>query len=631
MKSNQITILTSVALTALMCAGCTKDAAYDDLFETDSLDLTVQVGKGLTLPLGSSDKIMLTELLDTAKVKQLEADATGRFGLSETGTINPTSFTVDKKEVQVSPKINGKTFTLESVEQPQQLAELVAKMQEYHLEDRIEAFVNKPLSELAAAVVKINEELGNVIPAFGVDMSFSTKCDNLEFDASAGAFNLEANDVDKALVSVTKVMFEEAVTMTVGFEVSGLPVMDKNYKLTLKDFVLELPEYVLLDDNDDRDATHLKMDDLVCEAKKGATSASAIQSIKAKGFNFGSNPLVNNANTIRLQSTVGVSAKASTDEITVGLEFLTLTKDENGQYGVRITNPISVSPILEVTKATFSEVTGKFDPTIDPVESVIDLNLGEKMDFLKGDDVTIDLKNPAIHLNLKNNCPVGMMADITITTDQDKHVTFGGVNLTGTDGEVSVLLDANKVTEGSFNTLLSPMPNQITVNVQPRADREHDYTVKLGTTYNVSGDYAVDVPLVFNHVVITHNELVENVWGEDRDELTSKLGKLEKARIVMDVESTIPMDLELNIQATEYGRGDKLADGLLQCQHILIAKNTTSKVEAEISIPDTRRVGDLYFVFKGEGTDCELNANQYLRISSAKIQLPEGVTVDLND
>ena len=66
----------AIALSALFAVSCSVDNAYD---LSKDVDMTVAVGEGLTIPLGSTEKIMLTELLDTLDSDVIRIDKESGF------------------------------------------------------------------------------------------------------------------------------------------------------------------------------------------------------------------------------------------------------------------------------------------------------------------------------------------------------------------------------------------------------------------------------------------------------------------------------------------------------------------------------------------------------------------------
>ncbi|MBR6648638.1 MAG: hypothetical protein IKL29_04590, partial [Bacteroidaceae bacterium] len=100
---NKTKLFTNVAfiLVALVTVSCSVDKAYD---LSKDVDMPVSVAEGFTIPLGSTEKIMLTELLDTLDSDVIKIDKeTGFYSIEEKGTIDATEFNVDNTDVEVSP------------------------------------------------------------------------------------------------------------------------------------------------------------------------------------------------------------------------------------------------------------------------------------------------------------------------------------------------------------------------------------------------------------------------------------------------------------------------------------------------------------------------------------------------
>ena len=67
-------IIVACILPAIMLVSCSIDDKYD---MSKELDMTVGVGKGFAVPVGSTEKIMLTELIDTTETDVIKIDAQG--------------------------------------------------------------------------------------------------------------------------------------------------------------------------------------------------------------------------------------------------------------------------------------------------------------------------------------------------------------------------------------------------------------------------------------------------------------------------------------------------------------------------------------------------------------------------
>ena len=75
----------SNAIALFLCAtllSCSVDNDYD---LSKDVDFTIAVGNGLSIPLGSTDKIMLTEMIDPEGSDILSTDDDGSYIISKGG------------------------------------------------------------------------------------------------------------------------------------------------------------------------------------------------------------------------------------------------------------------------------------------------------------------------------------------------------------------------------------------------------------------------------------------------------------------------------------------------------------------------------------------------------------------
>ena len=88
-------IATGVISASLLVACAQKESC--DL--TKELDLTISVGKDLAFPIGSTGKIMLSDLIDPTDIDILEVDTvTGDYSLVKSGAISCASNFLSQSE-----------------------------------------------------------------------------------------------------------------------------------------------------------------------------------------------------------------------------------------------------------------------------------------------------------------------------------------------------------------------------------------------------------------------------------------------------------------------------------------------------------------------------------------------------
>ncbi len=611
-------LLSPALLSAILMVGCSTDAAYDRLLESDGIDFSIKIADGLTIPFGSTDKIMLTELMDTAKVKQLSASPDGQFYLSEQGTIEPSAFGVTAPKFNLKPTLNANTFTLDAIGLPQEVQDILTLLESQGL---LEGYLNRSLGE---------------IPGISGEIQTQVQCSDLSFDKGSD-FNIHITDVTDGLVELSSVELLQKVLLQLDINISGLPGLSQAYGLTLDDLILQLPEFIkvsLPDGTPVADPTHISLGSLTASKTAGSSSAKLSLQLYISGLDFGGTPIQNNHGVMERSGTAAVAGVLSSATIGINANDLIVAKDADGTFKVQFANSITLNPEFADMEMELHNVTGKFSPSISSSSTSVNIDLGDDMTFLRGNDVAIDLKDPAISIDINNPCPVRIFADFTLNASNGREVKFNQVDLSDPSGSKTIVLDKDNAAEGyNFSTFLSPVPQTVSVNIQPYADQLNTYTYTLGEEQEVSGSYRVNVPLTFNSINFTYDKRVTNIWGENREDLTDKLSSIG-AELLLTLENAIPMDLELSVVGTNIQTHSE-DPSLVTSQFATIkagslSKPSESQMQAVFRINDARDLEDLIIRIKGNGDNCEFNANQYLRIKSASIHLNEGITVDLN-
>ena len=87
-------------MSLLLLAACSVDKAFD---LSKDIDMTVSVGGGVTIPLGSTEKILLTEMIDTLDSDVIRADENGFYSIYKDGEIDATNFKVNEVDIDIAP------------------------------------------------------------------------------------------------------------------------------------------------------------------------------------------------------------------------------------------------------------------------------------------------------------------------------------------------------------------------------------------------------------------------------------------------------------------------------------------------------------------------------------------------
>lgn len=367
----------------------------------------------------------------------------------------------------------------------------------------------------------------------------------------------------------------------------------------------------------------------------------------------------------------------------VGYQFGTkagegLTPDENRSLTIKgdvsmkgnvVTSGISGTGNLSLTlHVTLSEmatdlVTGVIQPNIEAETTQIEFN--DLPDFLKDDATRLDITNPVIVLKANNPLNTSVAIDAVLTPKKNNAVIeghevkigagYGKAAVTLNPGENVIALSrvetnsvegiTSNVVVSDMNNVMEIIPDNIDVSLKPAVTNDNYYDVELGRNYQLTASYEVDVPLSFEQGLnIVYSDSIKDLNKDlkDVDKVT-----LKKANIVLTVDNTIPLNLQLkpeNIQIKDvYGRELTGIEKTIEedKQYITESKDGTTPATSEVVLSLTT-ADDPGFLSKidkicfkitaatGSTTGVPLKDTQWLKVTSVKLSVPGGVNVDLN-
>lgn len=367
----------------------------------------------------------------------------------------------------------------------------------------------------------------------------------------------------------------------------------------------------------------------------------------------------------------------------VGYQFGTkagegLTPDENRSLTIKgnvsmkgnvVTSGISGTGNLSLTlHVSLSEmatdlVTGVIQPDIEAETTEIKFN--DLPDFLKDDATRLDITNPVIVLKANNPLNTSVAIDAVLTPKKNNAVIeghevkigagYGKAAVTLNPGENVIALSrvetnsvegiTSNVVVSDMNNVMEIIPDNIDVSLKPAVTNDNYYDVELGRNYQLTASYDVDVPLSFEQGLnIVYSDSIKDLNKDlkDVDKVT-----LKKANIVLTVDNTIPLNLQLkpeNIQIKDvYGRELTGIEKTIEedKQYITESKDGTTPATSEVVLSLTT-ADDPGFLSKidkicfkitaatGSTTGVPLKDTQWLKVTSVKLSVPGGVNVDLN-
>ncbi len=558
------------------------DAKYD--LEKD-IDLEITVGGNLSLPIGKTDTIRLSRMIDEGDVLHV---IDGRYVITQEDSISESIDAIEPVIIDdFSPEFDPyvRPFVASTEELP-----YIPGLEMPQIEVVFEANIN------TTEQFNVNTEL----PA-------------------------EVKDVKS--VKITDYNHQTLQT-ELSIDISGMP--DFLPRLYLAGVELEFPEV---------------LDFGVVESGEIVRDGSSIFISKVIELNQGSghigipvtvygliNPNIENGSVI-LTDDIVLRGKVYADKQTIGIEDLENTT-------------VSVQPNLKLStpQIRIAGVAGTIVPNVDINTSV---SLSDLPDFLKEEGTSLEIKDLSLNLQVQNpiEAPIFTRFEIKPLDKNGQVVNNNVVTLAlkiagGQKSSFNINRNSPEILSGSLTALLNTIPDQIDLKVtEVKVESEtDDQTITLGKEdYTIDIDYDINVPLEFDNLRIFYNDTIDNL-SEDLGDISDKVKHLE-LNVVVD--NAIPLGLNLSI--TPRDEAGELLTGLSLPENIEIkaAPNSDGAIQStgvtltirEESENALQMLDKLELKIEGrnqESNDITLRPDQFI-VVHLSARLPEGAQLDLDD
>lgn len=558
------------------------DAKYD--LEKD-IDLEITVGGNLSLPIGKTDTIRLSRMIDEGDVLHV---IDGRYVITQEDSISESIDAIEPVIIDdFSPEFDPyvRPFVASTEELP-----YIPGLEMPQIEVVFEANIN------TTEQFNVNTEL----PA-------------------------EVKDVKS--VKITDYNHQTLQT-ELSIDISGMP--DFLPRLYLAGVELEFPEV---------------LDFGVVESGEIVRDGSSIFISKVIELNQGSghigipvtvygliNPNIENGSVI-LTDDIVLRGKVYADKQTIGIEDLENTT-------------VSVQPNLKLStpQIRIAGVAGTIVPNVDINTSV---SLSDLPDFLKEEGTSLEVKDLSLNLQVQNpiEAPIFTRFEIKPLDKNGQVVNNNVVTLAlkiagGQKSSFNINRNSPEILSGSLTALLNTIPDQIDLKVtEVKVESEtDDQTITLGKEdYTIDIDYDINVPLEFDNLRIFYNDTIDNL-SEDLGDISDKVKHLE---LNVVVENAIPLGLNLSI--TPRDEAGELLTGLSLPENIEIkaAPNSDGAIQStgvtltirEESENALQMLDKLELKIEGrnqESNDITLRPDQFI-VVHLSARLPEGAQLDLDD
>lgn len=590
-----------------MLASCV-DSDYD---LSKEIDMTVSLnGPGMTIPVGYTDSVKLGSIIDTAASATLILDDDDTYVIEKKDKIETVNIEVTPPSIQpIAPVFDGVQVYFEPSTDIRQNSSYIARVND------VSSF-------------EINEEIDAAIKSLKivqwdqpVNMTFTLTFDNFPEEAiQQGIYldNLQISFPEFIQFAPEEGIEKGILNLSGHFDPnSGMPYV-RTFKITGMDFS-KLPG---------------KPDGLTIENRKLFIDRSLAQ-IQVSGF-------------------------ISTDPDEV------INTDKLHEF--------SILPTVEIPAMVVDHLVGLFDPDIEERKETAALNLGDDLDFLKNEQTHLDIDNPKFQITLTNT--VGAPADISLTmfgTDAQGTTISGSevtVDLSGDKGLAPADNDTpvttvfyisrkaitlppaqdhvvyRNIIQEDLNKLVQRVPDEIQVNMKTRVNQNETHRISLNRDLDITGDYTVSFPLVFDALDIVYSDTIKNL----QDDLSDFLDKTKTMELILkgNLYNAIPLPMQLsaramnasgvalsadNVSVEVYANGSK--DGL-----ITAGSQEGQAAVSDIEIHITAAGDELRQLDKIEwqvqvsseadnNGDITLKSSQYLLFKDLKATVKQ-ITLDLN-
>lgn len=618
MKRKKAPLQSFRALFALM-GMLSLTACVDDSYDmSKDIDLTMGLGsEGLQLKLGSTEKIMLADLLETSD--DVKTDAAGLYYLVEDGqtdiNFSVGAFTAAIDNTTLSPSYDVITYDdIAATSLPSGTAIPVPSGYSYAASDPVTAE-----ADMSFDLTGIEDEvkwIKKVLPA----SETNTMHLELEVEQSAGLhFAIK--------------------------EINGLQ--------------LTFPDYIHLTSPSNGTVSANGRTYTVNNYSGAGITHLDLGTIRVDEFNLPGEEGKVNGGTLSLHNKV----------ITMSGRFaFTTTQAFNMSAGQNVKMRLYVS--LGQRGATQSEVniaqvTGRFSPVVNP--RIDDIIVSDNLpDFLEDDKVTIKAANPTVKFQADmSNIPMSFDLHAVLNGYKDNAAVTtislpesGKANaITGREnviyfhqGEspydpagVSAVAETHRVS--NISSIFEKLPDFIRVDV---ADgkvqaKDEDFTIVLDRNYSTRMDYRMLVPFEFNQGTrIVYNDSVTDMSKDLKDY------QADGIVVTADVLNAVPMQLIATAEAQDVAGqpipGITVTEATIAPAKAVSSLATTDIEQNAVTTPitiemtlanpaDLQRLDRFMLKIEAEGTQPEtgvLSSNQYIKVTNMRLRLKGQIIGNFN-
>lgn len=596
--------------TPIMTVSCI-DSDYD---LNKKIDMTVSInGEGLTIPIGYTDSVKLSSIIDTATSEALILDDNQIYQIEKKDDIETVNIEVTKPTIRdITPVFKGVNVQFESSENVKENT-LVA-----YVEDASDFEINEEIDEAIKTLKVIQWEEP-------VHMTYTMTFGNFPgtyIRKGISLVNLQVKFPEFIQFAPEEGVVDGVLTLDGVYD----PNTNKPYVRTLKvigmDFT-KIPEYENgVPINNQTLFIDRSLAPVIITGFIATTPAELINPDQLHPFTIMPSVTLDNMEVSRMTGRFDPEIDNVNETASLNLgEDLDFLKDETTHLDL-------ANPVFRIT------MTNTVDAPVD-----MDLTMtGEDAQGtpISGSEVHVDLSGERCLAPALNGNPVTTVF----------YVSRKGAVLPPNQADTVY----RNIIEKDLNRLTQRLPDNIHIDMAARVNQNEDHHINLDKNLDITGHYNVSVPLIFEALDIVYSDTIKNL----QDDLSDFLNKTKQMELIVkgNLYNGIPLPMFLQAKAMDpsgkelptdkvsvevYVNGKK--DGL-----IAAGKENGETVNTEIEIhieaigDDLRQLDMIEWCVQAteeSGSDdtgtegIVLKSDQYLQFKDLKATVKQ-ITLDLN-
>lgn len=557
---------------------CLLMSCINEDYDLEKIDYEdIGLLKGVSVPIGSTDRIMLKDVLDLESQEQniIFVDEDGNYYISITAedteySVEVPSFTFDGYNDEPKTTTIGEEFTIPDLSMlPEDIVTPAIEIEDlvYHLE-------------------------------------------------------LDQEDIPEMITSISYADIDADLQLKLEYDATALPFS----KVWVKDVRLTLPEWIILGDlpaGFTKEGNSLVLSEDMSVGNTGVSLAFSIDAIDFEKMPEGQGLVqpgkFNVESELRLEGKIYLKSE-DCDNLSGG----TFKPELKSQLNMASAQIQSIKASVDIHE-----------------EMSFNFNIDGIPEYFYEDNINLDFNALRLNFDVESMLPLGATLSAGIKAYQNESIVFdqnlNGIHIPASDGTMPVQSCYSISESGTgapagyedikldgFNSILENIPDNIDFDIAADIDDEEGNFVP-GAVHSLKFGYGFDAPLSFG-------DQLQIVVEQDITDLDVSVEEVSIAEVQLsfDMVNTLPLNFSLSAVAID-AEGNALPDIVIEMNDKINGGSLDSPAVTKTILSLTHE-GTLAFdgirlslTAESAFDNAVLNQNQYLQVNNITLTLPEGL------